>query len=483
MTDLLLDLSTNPRTRGLIKGLGLPLPMPEKLRRARGPWQERPLADRTFAVGGLGRGALGPVLAATLARAGAESLVIGDEVEAAPLRAAGEAWGRPTRVHAPGAELPERLRLHGLVFDASGLETPASLRALYDFFHPLVGALERCGRVVVLGRPPDTRPDAAGAAASAALEGFVRSLAKEVGGKGSTAQLLRVDEGAEDRAPPVLRFLLSARSAFVTAQPLRVTTSVAGLGGAYPTTRPLEGRVALVTGAARGIGEATARLMAGEGAHVVVLDRPADDGPASRVARDIGGTLLLADVSDPGAPDAIASALREGPGGVDVVVHNAGVTRDKTLRRMDEARWDQTLDINLAALVRITAALTDGARPLLRDHGRVVCLSSVAGIAGNMGQTNYAASKAGVIGLVRALATELAPRGVAVNAVAPGFIETRMTHAMPVMIREAARRLSALGQGGQPQDVAEVITFLSTPGAEGITGSVVRVCGGALVGA
>jgi 3-oxoacyl-[acyl-carrier protein] reductase len=163
-----------------------------------------------------------------------------------------------------------------------------------------------------------------------------------------------------------------------------------------------------------------------------------------------------------------------------VVVHNAGVTRDKTLARMKPELWDQAVDINLGAVVRITQVLLEGT---LRDEGRIVCLSSVAGIAGNMGQTNYAASKRGIIGYIENLAPAVAKRGITVNAIAPGFIETRLTAAMPVAIREVARRLSALGQGGQPRDVAEAITFLSTPGADGITGRVLRVCGGAFVGA
>ena len=131
---------------------------------------------------------------------------------------------------------------------------------------------------------------------------------------------------------------------------------------------------------------------------------------------------------------------------MDIVVHNAGVTRDKTLARMKPELWDQALAINLDAVVRISEALVAGA---LRDQGRIVCLSSVAGIAGNMGQTNYAASKAGIIGVVRHLAGELAGRGIAVNAVAPGFIETRLTAAIPTMIREVGRRLSNSGPGRQ----------------------------------
>lgn len=326
----------------------------------------------------------------------------------------------------------------------------------------------------MIGRPATGAP--AVAATQAALEGFVRSLAKEVGKRGATAQLLIVDDGAEARGAEALRYLLSPRSAFVSAQPIHVTTTAVGRGP-WRGVRGLDGKVALVTGAARGIGEATARLLAAEGAHVVCLDRPDDDALVSaKVARDIGGSTLLVDITDPAAPKTIADALRTRHGGVDIVVHNAGVTRDKTIGKMSAELWEQAVDINLGAVTRITAALLPD---VLRDGGRVVCLSSVAGIAGNVGQTNYAASKSGIIGYVRALAPALAPRGITVNAIAPGFIETRLTAAIPVMIREAGRRLSALGQGGLPEDVGQAITFLSQPAAVGITGQILSsACAG-----
>ena len=476
MSDFLLDLGQNPRARKLVQSLGLPIPLPQPLRRARGPWQERPLQDEDVVVG-RGPGAqLDEALASILGAAGANPLLVGEHEVLDHWREAGEAHGRPARLLENGAT-DQVDRCDALVFDASGLDSPASLAALHGFFHAWTTKLRRSGRVVVLGRPHDDRATAAAAAAQRALDGFVRALSKEIGRKGCTAQLLVVEPGAESRLAGVLRFLLSARSAFVTGQPLRVSSQAAA-PDAVPTTRSLEGKVALLTGAARGIGKATALLLAAEGAHVVCLDRPEDDGPLSQVAREVQGTVLLADVSAPSAPKVICDALSNR--GVDIVVHNAGVTRDRTIAKMKRDRWDQALDINLGAPLAITEALMDGP---LRDHGRVVYLSSVAGIAGNVGQTNYAASKAGIIGLVHHLAPRLATRGITVNAVAPGFIETRLTAAIPTMIREAGRRLSSLGQGGLPEDVGQLITFLASPGASGITGQVVRVCGGALIGA
>jgi 3-oxoacyl-[acyl-carrier protein] reductase len=148
---------------------------------------------------------------------------------------------------------------------------------------------------------------------------------------------------------------------------------------------------------------------------------------------------------------------------------------------MPEHFWNMVLSINLLSILRIDEVLLG--EQVIRDHGRIVCLSSIGGIAGNMGQTNYGATKAGLIGYVQSQGPKQAERGITVNAVAPGFIETRMTAAMPFMIREAGRRMNSLSQGGLPEDVAELITFLSTPGAGGVTGNVVRVCGQSLIGA
>jgi 3-oxoacyl-[acyl-carrier protein] reductase len=276
-----------------------------------------------------------------------------------------------------------------------------------------------------------------------------------------------------------LRFFLSPKSAFVTAQPLTVSGEV-GSNTVVAPTAALFGKRAIVTGAAQGIGKATARALAREGAHVVIVDRPDADAEASRLARELSGSVLLVDIASEQASNEFTAFLTR-HGAADIVVHNAGVTRDKTLGRMSDEQWKLVLDVNLRAAARLTESmLKDG---LLCDEGRLVFLASVSGIAGNPGQTNYAASKAGLIGYVRALAPRVAPNGVTVNAIAPGLIETAMTARMPLGIREAARRLSALGQGGQPEDVAEAIAFLSLPDAHGVSGAVLRVCGGALVGA
>jgi 3-oxoacyl-[acyl-carrier protein] reductase len=369
--------------------------------------------------------------------------------------------------------------VHAIVVDATALEDSSELKLLWQTYQPWLRALGQSGRSLILARPPESARNATQAAARSALDGFNRSLAKEIGGKGATANLLYVEEGAEERIAAPVRFFLSPASAFVSAQPLRVS-ALARWDGDDPWTQPLARKVALVTGAGRGIGEATARVLAAEGAHVICVDRPEDDAALSLVARDVGGSLLLADVSADDTPGRIAAHVLEKHGGVDIVVHNAGVTRDRTLARMPERLWDQAVDINLTAVLKINEKLLQGA---LRDMGRIVSLSSIAGIAGNTGQTNYSASKAGLIGMTRKLSHELGPRGITVNAVAPGFIETRMTAAVPTVVREVGRRLAALAQGGQPEDVARTIAFLSQPGSAGVTGQVLRVCGGAFLGA
>jgi 3-oxoacyl-[acyl-carrier protein] reductase len=239
----------------------------------------------------------------------------------------------------------------------------------------------------------------------------------------------------------------------------------------------------LVTGAARGIGASIADTLARDGAIVIGVDVPQNADALRKVISKIGGTELLLDVTAVDAPQRIAAHAVENHGGLDIVVHNAGITRDKRLANMRTDAWDAVLDVNLRAPERITNHLLDSRA--LRDGGSIIGVASIAGIAGNNGQTNYATSKAGVIGLVQALAPKptLTDRQIRINAVAPGFIETEMTAKIPFTIREVGRRINSLQQGGLPIDVAETIGWFADPASAGVTGNVVRVCGQSLLGA
>jgi 3-oxoacyl-[acyl-carrier protein] reductase len=376
-----------------------------------------------------------------------------------------------------GAPRPEKSDspIEALVFDATGISDSTELVELQRFFHPNVKRVAQSGRVVVLGTPPTGLPPRA-ATAQRALEGFTRSLGKEIG-RGIAVQLVYVAEGAEDQIDSTLRFLLSPRSAYVSGQTIRIGAGVAKA----PTPewqQPLDGMRALVTGASRGIGEAIATVLHRDGAELVLLDVPALSADLNAVADRLEAETIELDITDDDAPATIAERLADG---VDIVVHNAGVTRDRTIAKMPEDRWASLMEINLSCEERIDDELLH--RDLLRRNGRIVCVSSMSGIAGNSGQTNYATSKAGVIGMVEALAPELAKRGATINAVAPGFIETQMTDAMPIAIREAGRRMNSMSQGGLPVDVAEAIAWFASPASTGVNGNVVRVCGQSLLGA
>jgi 3-oxoacyl-[acyl-carrier protein] reductase len=393
---------------------------------------------------------------------------------------------------APGGRLSEQLervlaeieasqandseeRVGALVFDATGISDSAQLVELQRFFHPNVNRVERSGRIVVLGSPPAGRA-VREATAQRALEGFTRSLGKEVG-RGVTVQLVYVAEGAEAEIDSTLRFLLSPRSAYVSGQVIHIRPVVAK-GPKLDWERPLGGRTALVTGASRGIGEAIATALHRDGANLVLLDVPALSDELNEVAKQLGAGMIELDITDTDAPAKIADELVDG---IDVVVHNAGITRDRTIAKMPEERWASLMEVNLSSEERINDELLS--RSLLSKNGRIVCVSSMSGIAGNSGQTNYATSKAGVIGMVEALAPELAERGATINAVAPGFIETQMTARMPIAIREAGRRMNSMSQGGLPVDVAETIAWFASPASTGVNGNVVRVCGQSLLGA
>ncbi len=242
----------------------------------------------------------------------------------------------------------------------------------------------------------------------------------------------------------------------------------------------LQGKAAVVTGGSRGIGRAIALALGGAGARVAVTcaqQRQAAEEVATTL-KDMGGEgrVYQFDVADFEATSQAFGQIGSDFGGLDVLVSNAGVTRDQLLARMKPAEWDVVLQTNLSGTFNCNRA---AARTMLRQRsGRIINITSVAGLTGNPGQTNYAASKAGIVGFTKALAKELAPRHVTVNAVAPGFIDTDMTQVLPDAQRQAMLQQIPAARFGAPEDVAACVLFLSSEGAQYITGEVIRVSGG-----
>lgn len=447
MSDRYQDLAHNPIGKFLVKNLGLPNP----------PYLER------YEGGPLVRGT---VLTGS-ATGGAVSKAVGAALKASGIDAVG--------VAAPGK------RYKGLVYDATGIDSAAGLVALQEFFTPVLRQLDDCGRIVVIGANVAEAASEGAAIAQRGLEGFTRSLGKEVGG-GSTVNLVYLSKGAEKALASTLGFFLSPKSAYVSAQVVHIgATGITQAPAVTDLDKPLAGKVALVTGASRGLGAADMRTLARDGATVIGLDVPPLEADLKALADDLGGGWIVGDITAPEAPAQIADYIREHHGKVDIIVHNAGITRDKRLRNMKADNWQLVVDISVGAPQRITDHLLDAG--LINDGGLVVGIASIAGIAGNNGQTNYASAKAGVIGWIQSLAARGAKQGLRANVIAPGFMETEMVKTIPLTIREAGRRMNSMSQGGHPVDVAEAIAWLANPGSAAVSGNVIGVNGQMLLGA
>lgn len=370
----------------------------------------------------------------------------------------------------------------GLIFDATGIDNFESLNSVYSFFHQSVKRLNKNGRVVIISKTAKQVSNPQTDSIQLSLHGFSKSLAKELGKKGICTNIIGLPKGSQKYIESTLAFFLSPKSAFVTGQSITLrneTTKQIALS----KQKPLRGKKALVTGAAQGIGRETAIKLARDGATVICLDIPQNIEELERLANELGGHALGINLLDDNAIQDVVTNLSDASNGLDIVVHNAGITRDKTLSKMPEHLWDQVITLNFERVVKLNQAFLE--QNLFNEHARIICISSISGIAGNFGQSNYACSKAGIAAYVEAFSQSTSAKkcnGLTINAIAPGFIETQMTNSIPLLTREAGRRMNALSQGGLPLDIAEAVCFFANPSAHSLNGNVLRVCGLSFLG-
>ncbi len=462
MSDRYTSFVNSPMGQTIAKNLGLPQPVSLD-RYTLGD----ALVSGTVLVGQAAGGSAVSAIASLLKSANVSAATLADtDLEA-------ELSKSSVKVTNVAADTSDKFK--AVVFDATGIEEAADLVSVYEFFHAIARKIEASGRVVIIGSTPELC-GVKKRTAQRALLGFIKAVGKEFK-KGITANLIYLEDGADKNLESTLRFFISERSTYVSGQDVRISKTIANKVDDW--TKPLAGKAIVVTGAARGIGASIAEILSRDGAHVICLDIPPAQEDLNQVAAKIGGSALPCDITADDAGERIAEAAKA-HGGLHAIVHNAGVTRDKTLANMDDKRWNMVMNINLISQEKVNAYLLEN--NVIGKNGRIICVSSISGIAGNMGQTNYAMSKAGVIGMVEGMQGEL-KNGITINAVAPGFIETEMTAAIPFAIREAGRRMNSMSQGGEPVDVAEAIGWFASPASSGVKGNVVRVCGQSLIGA
>ncbi|MBI1288204.1 MAG: SDR family oxidoreductase [Flavobacteriales bacterium] len=363
---------------------------------------------------------------------------------------------------------------NALVVDGRSVKDEAGLKAVFNQLQEGVKNIKANGKVLLYSVQPELIEDVTYSTYQRSLEGIARSLAKELGGRGTTVNLLKLPPNVELSNYTVPKqFFTSGRSAFITGQAVVLNEEA-------PKAGDLSDKVCVVTGGAGGIGSATVKRLAAEGATVIIADIPQMDERAKPLLSD-KVSFMGADLTNAEVRKQLLEDIKAKHGRIDVLINNAGITRDKTMKNMPEHYWDQVIAINLTAVIALTEeALAMG---LIPEGGRIISTSSISGIAGNFGQTNYTATKAALIGYSASKAKELKAKGITINAIAPGYIETEMVKTMPLMTRIFAERLTSLAQAGKPEDIAEAMAFLAHPGAQAITGLVLRVCGGSFLGA
>jgi len=386
----------------------------------------------------------------------------------------------------------EEQAVEALIIDATSYVDENSYQQLYSKVQLSLKHLAENAKLLVIADAVSPKQSTQANTYSQAIVGFTKSLAKELGRKGSTANIVFIDDhncitnkssdntlksATSTALKSSLAFFLSSKSAFVSGQDIKVAPEKVA-SNSLPT-KSKNKKTAIVTGAAQGIGATIASKLTDEGYFVIGVDiEPMKFLLVENMVK-LQGEAFILDVSHKLAGIQL-SELAQQYNGFDLIVHNAGITRDKTLAKMPEHWWQQTIAINLLSVININSELIDNGA--INIGGKIICLSSMNGIAGQGGQTNYACSKAGIIGYVASMADELTAKNITINAVAPGFIETKMTAQVPFFTREIGRRISALGQGGLPIDVAETIAFLADDASYAISGQTLRVCGLNMIG-
>jgi len=351
------------------------------------------------------------------------------------------------------------------------------LEDLYTHVKNTINKIAANGRIIIISKLDSS--NAMSFSVQRSVDGFSRALSKEIGGKkGITVNQLKVtaDTVSIDSIVHTAFFFLSDKSSFITGQVIELS-NLFGTSFSSPV-KLLKEKIAIVTGGARGIGAAAAKVLHREGAKVIIIDVPTSKEDAERLAMEIDADVILEDITDLKAIADIHQYVINHYKGLDILINNAGITRDKTIAKMSIDQWRGVLNVNLKAVIQLTEIFLQKG---FNDNAKVVSLSSISGIAGNVGQTNYSLTKAGVIGFTEIIA--VSGKSVFANAVAPGFIETKMTENLPFFVKEGGRRLSTLKQGGLPEDVAELIGFLASPLSDAINGQCIRVCGGSMIGA
>jgi 3-oxoacyl-[acyl-carrier protein] reductase len=439
------DYLQNATLRTLLKTLNIPVPIPPILKRNLNAYSAEELISKNIAIAGKDNDFLHHLQTAFHHKIGAATVY--DE------------------------------KMDGLVVNCVGMETIEDLEDLYTTVKNTVAKINANGRVVLVSRMDDT--SALSSTVQKSIEGFARALAKEIGGKkGVTVNLLKVTNMnvMPFEIVNAATFFLSDKSSFITGQVIELNNAY-GTDFSLPV-KLLQDKIAIVTGGARGIGAAAARVLHREGAKVIIVDVPFAKEDAEKLAQELNGDVILEDITDAKATEDIQKFILDNYKGLDILINNAGITRDKTIAKMSIEQWRGVLNVNLKATINLTETFIKNG---FNKNAKVVGLSSISGIAGNVGQTNYSLSKAGMMGFMKTIAER--NENIYANAVAPGFIETKMTENLPFFVKEGGRRLSTLKQGGLPEDVAELIGFLASPLSDGINGQCLRVCGGSMIGA